>query len=76
MPKPPKSKPGAAEPRPKSKVKALVEPPKSPVVVNMDAKRFDQWLDRQLRGMFDAVVEEPVPQSLIDLVKNQGEPKA
>lgn len=49
------------------------EPAVSPIVVNSDAKKFDLWLDRQLRGMFDAVVEEPVPQSLIDLIKGQGE---
>ncbi|MFY7959078.1 MAG: NepR family anti-sigma factor [Elsteraceae bacterium] len=51
------------------------DPTLSPIVVNPDARDFDQWLDRQLRGMFDAVAEEPIPQSLIDLVKNRGERK-
>lgn len=45
----------------------------SPIIVNTDAKKFDKWLDSQLRGMFDAVAEEPVPQALIDLIKGQGE---
>jgi hypothetical protein len=44
----------------------------SQITVNTDAQKFDLWLDRQLRGMFDAVAEEPVPQSLIDLIKGQG----
>lgn len=75
MPKPPASKPTVTDEPSELKVEALVSTPKRPVVVNMDAKQFDQWLDRQLRGMFDSVAEEPVPQSLIDLIKNQGEPK-
>lgn len=52
---------------------ASAEIPISPIIVNTDAKKFDLWLDRQLRGMFDAVAEEPVPQSLIDLITKPGE---
>jgi len=76
VPKPPVSKPPVVESRPDSKVDALVEATKNAVIVNMDVKKFGQWLDRQLQGMFDAVAEEPIPQSLIDLIKDQGEPKA
>lgn len=52
---------------------APAEPAISPIIVNTDTRKFDQWLDQQLRGLFDAVAEEPVPQSLIDLIKGQGE---
>jgi hypothetical protein len=72
--KPTISKLVAAEAELKSDVKAKIEVSRSPVVVNQDAKKFDQWLDRQLQGMFDSVAEEPVPQSLIDLIKDQGKP--
>jgi hypothetical protein len=72
--KPTISKLVAAEAELKSDVKAKIEVSRSPVVVNQDAKKFDQWLDRQLKGMFDSVAEEPVPQSLIDLIKDQGKP--
>ncbi len=74
MSKPTISKLVAAEAELKSDVKAKIEVSRSPVVVNQDAKKFDQWLDRQLQGMFDSVAEEPVPQSLIDLIKDQGKP--
>ncbi len=74
MSKPTVSKHVAAKAELKSDVKAKIEVSRSPVVVNQDAKKFDQWLDRQLQGMFDSVAEEPVPQSLIDLIKNQGKP--
>ncbi len=74
MSKPTISKLVAAEAELKSDVKAKIEVSRSPVVVNQDAKKFDQWLDRQLKGMFDSVAEEPVPQSLIDLIKDQGKP--
>lgn len=73
MPKPPVSKPAPADPQPSSEMNAPAEPAISPIIVNNDARKFDQWLDQQLRGMFDAVAEEPVPQSLIDLIKGQGE---
>lgn len=61
----------AAKAELKSDVKAKIAVSRGPVVVNQDAKKFDQWLDRQLRGMFESVAEEPVPQSLIDLIKDQ-----
>lgn len=73
MSKPPVSKPASADSQPNPEMDAPAEPAVSPIIVNTDAKKFDQWLDRQLRGMFDAVAEEPVPQSLIDLIKGQGE---
>ena len=73
MSKPPVSKPAPADPQPNPEMDASAEPAVSPIIVNTDAKKFDQWLDRQLRGMFDAVAEEPVPQALIDLIKGQGE---
>lgn len=36
---------------------------------NVDAG-FDRWLSRQLHKMYDDVLNEDIPQELIDLVKN------
>ncbi len=76
MSKPPVPKPASADPQPDLGMHAADDPAISPIIVNADAKKFDQWLDKQLRGMFDAVAEEPVPQSLIDLIKVHREKNA
>ena len=76
MSKPPVPKPASADLQPNLDMDAAADPAISPIIVNADAKKFDQWLDRQLRGMFDAVAEEPVPQSLIDLIKVHREKNA
>jgi len=33
---------------------------------------FDIWLDRQLHSMFDQISAEPLPQDLVDLVRQQS----
>ncbi len=64
---------------PKSPSSKLVAPrvnapatDKNAVTVNTDAQKFDLWLDGQLRGMFEAVAAEPVPQELLDLIKSKS----
>ena len=47
-----------------------------PVSVSAPAQRpFDAWLERELRGLFDEVASEPLPDDLMAIVQGQKTPK-
>lgn len=39
-------------------------------------KTFDSWLSRQLRDMYDSVIDEPLPDDLAALIRRHREAEA
>lgn len=52
-------KPKRANPPQKGASRRKTEPP----------SEFDRWLDHRLQNMFNAVLDEPLPEDLVKLVK-------
>lgn len=42
---------------------------RSPVSADLDPG-FDRWLSRQLHNMYDQVLDEDIPEDLIDLIRD------
>jgi hypothetical protein len=38
---------------------------------NGDMAPFERWLDRKLKTVYGSVLEEPIPQDLLDLLKSK-----
>ncbi len=42
-----------------------------PLPNNADAAPFERWLDRKLKSVYGSVLEEPIPQDILDLLKRR-----
>jgi hypothetical protein len=40
-------------------------------VGNDDIAPFERWLDRKLKSAYSSVLEEPIPQDILDLLKKK-----
>jgi hypothetical protein len=64
-PKTPKSGPDETEAVP---FKKMARQSSSKITASSEAMKFDHWVDKSLRTMFDSVADEPIPQNLVDLI--------
>lgn len=40
-----------------------------------DKQPFDHWLQKQLHEIYDSIAKEPLPDDLVRLIDNDGEPE-
>jgi hypothetical protein len=39
-------------------------------MMNPDRRAFDKWLDGRVKALFHAVIEEPLPDELVKLIRS------
>ena len=48
-----------------------IDPRTGQPLANSEAAPFERWLDRKLKSVYGSVLEEPIPQDILDLLKRR-----